>query len=1202
MKVTVEAVQAENRLVEAGELNPFELAGLPEGQYEQKGPDESAVILPFRDPHGGTTNVELFREIIEVRLVKVGEDEDGNDIIVECEIYDTAGTKEQKDIKTEPPASAGETAGTPEADFAETADSGGDDDVHGDLNDAVVMGPEPEGFMDFLHQPATFLTGEMWGAKDRRNTQDGDWKAVTLPWGAWINGGEGNKNRAAWGLSRHPVGKNKEGASIVLGSSIEGARKANAMNEMFALGLDIDSGATLDDVVAKIRSLGMFALIYTSHSHGKSGLKIKRDEVMRKLGISDDPTLPQVQEYLRMHSKSRYEESFIAQVRIEDVKRQTKEGVKIVLSTPALEKFRVILPLAEAVKLIDLAPTQQAALEIWEDKITGAAWEMLGVHFDVSCTDPSRLFYTARHAEGAEWDCMILRGVPLRFEDIPTMKKSDYARSRGGVAAAGREVDQWGNPICKTPSGRILNDWHFGKGGAGGRFQIATLLEDHCPDKIRWAGGEADGHIHIECPFEAHHTSPGGTATMAVDALDSNSEYWTIFCHHDSCQGRHKLEFLEEMLAQGWFDEELLFDESTVYFLEPGEEVATEVLSNGQEPASAGGFEPVEDWLPDRYRRIGDKMYRKVPKSEMDAWAKACEEAKENGNAEPKQPEPVEICGAFDVVGRSSNADGTEGAGRVISFEGENGKRVEVTLSLAEIRSDPKAVFDILSDRGLWLPVGKNTKINLQMLLNIITPKRQIPIIESPGWVRNEHGEVIGYMLPTGEYMTNDGVGQMRLAEGARFEVVKPRGDVDKFTAAAVESFKYTDTNFYWPLGLAAGFAGPLLGILKERSCGIVYSGHSSLGKSLGQELGASVFGSPEEGDGGFHSAKTTTNAIEDLCVITTHTTFMFDEIGAFQDKKHLETVLFGMAVGVSKARKKDRNIGLAQRVKFNPFVVMSSEFGIKQEIESGGGKYRDGLVARFPDIDVGNDGVHVSKDKRSVLEAVRYNYGHAGPMMVRYMIDSGIAFDRQKLADEVDAIISELSEGKPPVIERAAKPFAIVLRGGQIAADAGVLGDPEKAKTAIKQAVLKAWDVFSNSDEASAASGGDVLLGAILSKMNGMWDRTIIKAGEVLTNEGTGKETIVGSAAGDEARGTPIGWYDDEFIYLDYTRIAKPSEVFDVNIKRSDLVKVFGEAVVPKSTRETPQSRLPAHVAQAAGGDGRAVRNLKLKRAELGM
>lgn len=456
-------------------------------------------------------------------------------------------------------------------------------DADGELNDALIYGPEPEGLHAFLLKPATFLTGELWGAKDRRNTQL--WKPLTMSWGEWINGGAGNKNQKAWGLSRHPVGKHKEGASIVLGSSIEGARKANAMDEMFALGLDIDSGARLDDVIETILNKNLFALIYTSFNHGKSGLEIKRDEVMRKLQITEEPTLAQVQEYLRVHSKSRYEETFIAAVRIEEAKRQTKEGVKIVLSTPPLDKFRIIFPLAEPVKLIDLAPTQKECLGVWEDKITGMAWETLGVHFDVSCTDPSRLFYTARHAEDAEWDCLILRGNPLRFEDIPTMKKSDYTRSRGGVAGAGREVDQWGNPLCETPSGKSLNDWHR---NAKDRFQLATLLEDMVPDKIRHAGGEAAGHVHVECPFEAEHSSEGGTATMAVDALDAKSGFWTIFCQHDSCDGRHKLEFLEEALSQGWFDEEVLFDEDGHYLLEPGEEVVSESQSDSQVPASAG--------------------------------------------------------------------------------------------------------------------------------------------------------------------------------------------------------------------------------------------------------------------------------------------------------------------------------------------------------------------------------------------------------------------------------------------------------------------------------------------------------------------------------------------------------------------------------------------------------------------------------------
>lgn len=479
---------------------------------------------------------------------------------------DVPASPEEHDGDLEEPASAGSEAG-------QAAPDDDADDYYGEWNDAALIGPEPEGYVDFLHKDATFLIGEMWGAKDRRNTQDGGWKAVTMSWGNWIEGAPGNKNQPAFGFSRHPEGKYKEGASIVLGSSIEGARKANAMDEMFALGLDIDSGAQLQDVEAKIREHGLLALIYTSHSHGKSGLEIKRDEVMRKLGISEEPTLPQVQEFLRMHSKSRYEESFIAQIRIIDPKKQTKEGVKIALSTPPLDKFRILFPLAEAVKLIDLAPTQQAALEVWEDKITGMAWEALGVHFDTSCTDPSRLFYTARHAKGAEWDCMIIRGAPLRFEDVPTYKKHQYTKHRSKLSPfemVGDGLEEGHAPACFTPSGKSLNDWHH---HAKDRFQIATLLEDQCQDKIRVAGGEAQGHVHLECPFEHEHSKEGGTGTMAIDAIDAQTEYWTVFCKHDSCQGRHKLQFLEEMLAQGWFEEEMLFDEDGLYLLPPGEEV-----------------------------------------------------------------------------------------------------------------------------------------------------------------------------------------------------------------------------------------------------------------------------------------------------------------------------------------------------------------------------------------------------------------------------------------------------------------------------------------------------------------------------------------------------------------------------------------------------------------------------------------------------
>ena len=446
------------------------------------------------------------------------------------------------------------------------------------FNDAELLGADCPEFEAILEQPVTLMIGEMWGAKDRRNTQDGYWKQVTMPWVQWIDGKAGDKNTAAWGFSRHPEGKEKAGACVVFGSSVGQARKAKAMNEMFAMGIDIDSGAQLDDVLAKLEELGLFCLVYTSHSHGKRGLQLKHDVVIQKLKIKpSELNKAQVQKYLREIDKNRYDESFISKIEIKEMKKQVKEGVVIELSTPPLDKFRLIFPLVQPVKIIDLAETQGAALEVWEDKITGLATELLGVHFDTSCTDPSRLFYTARHPKDAEdWFCGVVRGKPLAFEDVPSVKKSDYTRTRtaqnlNAFEIAGGAADNVGRaPLAFAPSGASLNDWHR---MAKSRFGMADLLEDQCRDRIRIAGGEPTGHIHIECPFEHEHTSEGGTASMAVNALDAKGaddgeQYWTWFCLHDACRGRHKLEFLEEALRQQWFSEDLLFGDSL--YLMPG--------------------------------------------------------------------------------------------------------------------------------------------------------------------------------------------------------------------------------------------------------------------------------------------------------------------------------------------------------------------------------------------------------------------------------------------------------------------------------------------------------------------------------------------------------------------------------------------------------------------------------------------------------
>lgn len=452
----------------------------------------------------------------------------------------------------------------------ESEDSAAEDASAGPeyLNDAVVLGHGDDALVEFLGREATFLPGEMWGARDRRNTQDKEWKSRTLTWMQWLLGQEGDKNNPEWGFTRHPEGKEKAGSCIVLGSSIGGARKAKAMDTMYAMGIDVDSGAVLQDVVTKIKKLGLLCFIYSSFNHRKRGIELKRDEVLRKLQIKKDPTVQEVRQFLREHDKNRYEEDFIAQCTIKEQKHQTTEGVKIVLDTPPLEKFRLIFPLAEAVKIIDLEETHQASLDLWEDKITGLARNVLGVHFDTSCTDPSRLYYTARHPKGTDdWYCAVVQGTPLVFEDIKPFKKATYTSTRevNAFTMAGGDVDVDRPPMAVAPSGASLNDWHR---TAKDRLMMAELLETLCPDRIRVAGGEAQGHVHTECPFEAEHSSEGGTATMAINCVDNQNEYWTWFCHHDACQGRHKLQFVEEALRQGWFDEDALFNMDHGFLLE----------------------------------------------------------------------------------------------------------------------------------------------------------------------------------------------------------------------------------------------------------------------------------------------------------------------------------------------------------------------------------------------------------------------------------------------------------------------------------------------------------------------------------------------------------------------------------------------------------------------------------------------------------
>ncbi|MGH1412122.1 MAG: hypothetical protein ACRBB0_01420 [Pelagimonas sp.] len=432
-----------------------------------------------------------------------------------------------------------------------------DDD--GWLHDAEIRGDTSLDLDNLLDQKFVFMTGEVYPETPRRNTRDGDWKRQELSLNHWING-----DKKSWGLAVHPEAASKHGPSICPSENIDGARKDTAVKTMYAIVTDHDAGASMEDTIQNLEAAGVFAFVYSTFNHLTTRLELKHDDVMRKLALKASPDLAQIKEYLRLHHATRYDSEFIDAVEIEDARTQTKDGLRIILKVPAIDKFRVVLPLAEPVELADLAPTLAGWKDIWADKVTGVCRNILKAEFDVSSTDINRCFFTPRSPKGAEFYNCIVMGKPLRFEDIVPVSKAEYIKGRqpqgdpflaGG--SEGGEVERFLMP----ESGRSLNRWHHEHKH---RFLIADLIEAHAADKVRNVGGERDSTIHIECPFEHEHSTSGGSGTMVMNPHANEHEVWSVFCHHDACKGRHKLEFLQQMLEDEWFDEDAIYDEEFV--------------------------------------------------------------------------------------------------------------------------------------------------------------------------------------------------------------------------------------------------------------------------------------------------------------------------------------------------------------------------------------------------------------------------------------------------------------------------------------------------------------------------------------------------------------------------------------------------------------------------------------------------------------
>jgi hypothetical protein len=326
----------------------------------------------------------------------------------------------------------------------------------------------------------------------------------------------------------------------------------------------------------------------------------------------------------------------------------------------------------------------------------------------------------------------------------------------------------------------------------------------------------------------------------------------------------------------------------------------------------------------------------------------------------------------------------------------------------------------------------------------------------------------------------------------------------------------------HWALGIAAGFAGCILQLVGLDTCGVNFSGPSSCGKTLTQQLGVSVWTSPRLTSGGLlKPARFTANSIELLARQSNGLVLALDEL-ALIDGRTLAQVIYGLAAGVGKARM---TVGskLQHQIKWATFVLLSAEQTLELKINSEHGKWTGGMAARFVDIDCSDVNRQVPQETIAAIRQIEQHYGEAGPEFIRRFKAEGLHRDRDGLRQRVVMRAGELAQGDVTGShKRAALPLALIEIGGTLAKQFGIL--PQIVD--IDAAINWAWTGYTQSTSAAALKPEDQADQNLRIWVASRYAVTIKKVNRGAREWGNNREAV--------------GWYDNEAVYIPAERIVE--------------------------------------------------------------
>jgi hypothetical protein len=365
----------------------------------------------------------------------------------------------------------------------------------------------------------------------------------------------------------HTIRSQKDGDCIVAGTLVSTARTAPAVKEISTLIYDIDGKQSYEEAVKLINESGVFALVYTTYSHMSTKTVKKVDDYIRWSKNTKEAYPPTIESYTKFlaHLGITHLTNLVFNYDKEDpesVKKhleQASDGSGFICYHDPIQKFRVVIPLETPITMLNLSISTKEAVDLYKGIYHGVG-QGIGLAYDTSCEDPSRLHYTPAHNGSVPPRVTVCNATLIKNEedgnlhlDEKTVTLLDFnkypsvakAKSNSSSSSSDSKKPQ----VYKDVKNNSIDLVSWEKKHKD--FDVESLIRDKLPaDKI-YEPRSGDG-FHIQCPFESNHSQSGGLGTYCVNG-DSEDRPWTIFCSHNSCKSANhrRLDYLGEFINQG---------------------------------------------------------------------------------------------------------------------------------------------------------------------------------------------------------------------------------------------------------------------------------------------------------------------------------------------------------------------------------------------------------------------------------------------------------------------------------------------------------------------------------------------------------------------------------------------------------------------------------------------------------------------------